>query len=108
MHKNLERLTNPGYSAVVSVIDCGCLMRYQVPWEYWQHPNGEVHPYLNFLHDMQGHYDRWISHGVNVGEVLKGLAGPPPKGSRKFEHGELVGEVLKAASNIIRDEHTSN
>jgi len=106
MRERLERMTNPGYSALVEVIDCFCLMRHEIPWQYWLHPNGEVHPYLDFSQNMQGHYDRWLAHGVNVGEVLKGLAGPPPEGSRQFVHGEAVGEVVSAVSKFIRDERS--
>ena len=105
MRERLERMTNPGYSALVEVIDCGTLIRHEIPWHYWMHPNGEVHPYLDFSQDMQGHYNRWLAHGVNVGEVLKGLEGPPPEGSLRIVNGATTGQVIKAASNFIRDEH---
>ena len=52
MRERLERMTNPGYSRLVEVIDCGCLLRFEIPWQYWMHPDGEVHPYLDFNQDM--------------------------------------------------------
>ncbi len=108
MFAKLERMTNPGYSTLIEKVDCFCLLRHEIPWQYWQHPDGAVHPYLDFSQDMQAHYDRWLAHGVNVGVVLKGLDGPPPEGSRRYKHGEAIGEIFSAVSNLIRDEHSGH
>jgi hypothetical protein len=99
-------MTNPGYSSLIEKIDCSCLMGFTIPWEYWTHPDGETHPYLNFAENLQPDFDRWLKHGVNVGVVLKGLSGPPPVGSKRIKHGDETGEVISAVSNLIRDEQS--
>jgi hypothetical protein len=101
-------MTNPGYSSLIGKIDCHCLMGFEIPWEYWTHPNGETHPYLNFRENLQPDFDRWLAHGVNVGVLLKGLAGPPPEGSRRIKNGDDTGEVFRACSEFVRDDHSGH
>jgi len=108
MYAKLERLTNPGYSALVEKVDCSCLMSFAIPWQYWKHPDGAVHPYLCFDRDLQPDFDRWLAHGVNVGVVLKGLAGPPPEGSKRINHGDETGEVFSAVSDFVSDDRSGH